>query len=124
MPVILVVEDEPNICEVIEDMLRQLNHEVRVAMTAAEAFRMAQAERPDAILLDIVLPDARGTVALDQLTTLRPDVPVIMVTANADEDLARQTLQRGAFDYITKPFTMTRLTEVLDAAITGAGGGR
>jgi two-component system, OmpR family, response regulator len=117
MAVILVVEDEVNICEVIVEILGQLGHEARVAGTAAEAVRLMREERPDAILLDIVLPDGRGTTVLDRLRRLRPDVPVVMVTANADEDIARETLKRGAVDYVMKPFDMGRLRTVLAAAL-------
>ncbi len=70
---------------------------------------MAETERPDAILLDINLPDASGTSTLDRLRQVRPEVPIIMLTANADEHLARDTLRRGAFDYVTKPFNLDHL---------------
>ena len=69
------------------------------------------------ILLDIALPDSGGTATLDRLRTLRPDVPIIMVTVNADEALACETLTRGAFDYIMKPFDFERLGRVLEAAV-------
>ena len=68
-------------------------------------------------LLDINLPDATGTQTLDELRVLRPDVPIIIVTANADEGLARETLTRGAFDYVFKPFDMDRIGQVLEAAL-------
>ena len=58
---------------------------------------------------------------MDQLRLLRSDVPIIMVTANADETLARETLTRGAFDYIMKPFDMGRLGQVLEAALEASG---
>jgi DNA-binding response OmpR family regulator len=66
------------------------------------------------ILLDIALPDSGGTATLDRLRTLRPDAPIIMATANADEALACETLTRGAFDYIMKPFDFERLGRVLE----------
>jgi CheY-like chemotaxis protein len=75
MAVILVVEDEPHICEIIVEILGQLGHEARVAGTAADAVNLVKAERPDAILLDIVLPDGRGTTVLDRLRSLRPTFP-------------------------------------------------
>jgi DNA-binding NtrC family response regulator len=117
MALILVIEDEENIREVIAEMVEQFNHQARLAATAADAVEMIKEERPAAILLDIVLPDATGTVLLDRLRKLLPDVPIIMVTANANEDLARETLKRGAFDYIIKPFTIERLRTVLEAAL-------
>jgi DNA-binding response OmpR family regulator len=114
---ILVVEDELPVRDTIVDILHHLNHDVRIAATASGAVEMARDERPDVVLLDILLPDARGTVVLDWLRTVRPDVPVVMVSANDNEALARQTLQRGAFDYITKPFDMDRLIAVVEAAL-------
>lgn len=119
MAVIMVVEDEPDISELIGTILRQLHHEARLVVTAAEALRMAQTARFDAILLDIFLPDATGTATLDQLRKLCPDVPIIMVTANVDGKLARETLKHGAFDYIVKPFDFDRLKTVLAAALAG-----
>src|SRR6059036_779516 len=88
-----------------------------VSGRSAFAYTFAKAERPDTILLDMNLPDANGTQTLDELRLLRPDVPIIMVTANADVRLARETLTRGAFDYVMKPFDMNHLGQVLDAAL-------
>ena len=116
-PVILIVEDEPALLEILSDMLERFDYDARLAGTAADAYAFAAAERPNAILLDINLPDATGTQMLDELRILRPDVPIIMVTANADEGLARETLTRGAFDYVLKPFDMDRIGQVLEAAL-------
>jgi len=116
-PVILVVEDEPALLEILSDMLERFDYDARLAGTAADAYALAAAERPNAILLDINLPDATGTQTLDELRILRPDVPIIIVTANADEGLARETLTRGAFDYVFKPFDMDRIGQVLEAAL-------
>jgi len=115
--VILVVEDEPALREILSDMLERFDYDVRLAGTAADAYAIAASERPNAILLDINLPDATGTQTLDELRVLRPDVPIIIVTANADEGLARETLTRGAFDYVFKPFDMDRIGQVLEAAL-------
>jgi DNA-binding NtrC family response regulator len=116
-PVILVVEDEPALLEILSDMLERFDYDVRLAGTAADAYAVAATERPNAILLDINLPDATGTQTLDELRVLRPGVPIIIVTANADEGLARETLTRGAFDYVFKPFDMDRIGQVLEAAL-------
>jgi FixJ family two-component response regulator len=79
-----------------------------------------QSERPAVILLDIGLPDAVGTSTLEWLQTLRPDIPVIVLTGNTDQRLARQMRQRGAFDYITKPFEIEHLERSLQAAVSTA----
>lgn len=117
MPIVLVVEDHEDTLELIGEMLRRLSYDVRTAMTAAEAVQRVAAERPDAILLDIKLPDAAGVAGLEQLRRLRPAAPIIMLTANTDVVIARETLKRGAFDYITKPFDIDRLKSVLETAL-------
>jgi DNA-binding response OmpR family regulator len=80
-PLILVVEDEVRVAEVIAEVLTESNYETRVALTAADALAIAEMDRPDAILLDINLPDSSGTSTLDRLRQLRADVPIIMLTA-------------------------------------------
>jgi CheY-like chemotaxis protein len=117
---ILVVEDDEEVRKVIAETVGQLGHEVRLARSAAEALVATRAERPDAILLDIALPDSNETATLDRLRTVRPDVPIIVVTANADLDVARATLHHGAFDYIMKPFEAPHLASVLQAALAAS----
>jgi DNA-binding NtrC family response regulator len=117
MATILIVEDESSVAQVIADVLRQMNHEPRVAETAGDALMIVETERPDAILLDINLPDSTGISTLDCLRQVRPDVPIIMVTGNTDAELACDTLKRGAFDYVMKPFNLDRLARVVEAAL-------
>jgi DNA-binding NtrC family response regulator len=121
MPIVLVVEDHADTLELVAEMLTRLSYQVRTAATAAQALRSVAADRPDAILLDVKLPDAAGVAGLEQLRKLLPAVPVIMLTANTDAVVARETLKRGAFDYITKPFDVDRLKSVLEAALATSG---
>jgi DNA-binding response OmpR family regulator len=113
----LVVEDDVAVSEVIAEVLTQSNYDARVAPTASDALASAEIERPDLILLDISLPDASGTSTLDRLRQLRSDVPIIMLTANADEQLARETLRRGAFDYVMKPVNLDELIRIVEFAL-------
>jgi two-component system nitrogen regulation response regulator NtrX len=117
MALILVVEDEAAVAELIAETLMQRGHETRLAVSAAHASLIVKTERPDLILLDINLPDSAGTLLLGRLRRLRPDVPIIMVTANTDNELARATLRRGAVDYISKPFNIDHLVQVIEAAL-------
>jgi DNA-binding NtrC family response regulator len=114
---VLIVEDQEEIAEILGEMVETLGHEVRFAATLNDAVATVRAEAPDAILLDIVLPDARETQGLDQLKAVGPKIPIIMVTANVDEDLGRELLKRGAFDYIMKPFDRDQLDRALTAAL-------
>ena len=117
MRVILTVEDDSQVAALLADTLIALGYAAHVARTAGDALMMAEIERPDAILLDVNLPDSSGVSTLDRLRQVRPDVPIIMVTGDADEELARETLSHGAFAYVMKPFNIDRLTRVLEAAL-------
>src|SRR5262249_6341348 len=115
--VILILEDEVAVAELIAETLIQGGAEARVAVSAAHASLIVKTERPDLILLDINLPDSAGTLALGRLRELQPDVPIIMLTANTDDELARATLRRGAFDYISKPFNIDHLMHAVGVAL-------
>lgn len=117
MPLVLVVEDHADTLDLVAQILTHLNYQVRTAASAAQALQSILADRPDAILLDIKLPDASGTAGLDALQSVMPAVPIVMLTGNTDAAVARETLKRGAFDYITKPFDAGRLKSVLEAAV-------
>ena len=117
MAVILVVEDEADVAELIAETLIQRGYEARVAVSAAHALMVVRSERPDVILLDINLPDSAGTLTLGRLRELWADVPIIMLTANTEDALARATLKRGAFDYISKPFDVDHLMSVVESAL-------
>jgi two-component system, NtrC family, nitrogen regulation response regulator NtrX len=117
MAIVLVVEDEVHVRLVLSEVLRTFNHDVRLAETAAAGVKAFKIERPDAVILDTMLPDASGTVVLDEMRKLRPDVPVVMMSGHADETFAQQARSHGAFDYLAKPFSVDRLVGVLTAAL-------
>jgi DNA-binding response OmpR family regulator len=120
-PSVLVVEDDRHVQDVLAVMTRELGYEVRLAATAAEALVSVDLERPDAVLLDMMLPDAAGTMTLESLRLRWPNLPVVMVSANVDEDVARGCLRLGAFDYVMKPFNVEQIERVLQAAIASSG---
>jgi two-component system phosphate regulon response regulator PhoB len=126
---ILVVEDEPDIQEVLDYNLRRDGHEVTLTSTAKEGLRLARDRRPDLILLDLMLPDGSGT---ELCKTLRQDatmrgVRVMMLTAKGEEIDRVLGFELGADDYIVKPFSvrelLLRVQSVLRRAGTEEGGG-
>src|SRR5688572_28543816 len=114
---ILVVENDAPLLEALAETVGGLGYDATLATSAADAVTLAELARPDAILLDIGVPDLAGMSTLERLKAVHPDVPVIMVAATAAEKFARESLERGAFDYVTKPFNVSYLTEVLRFAI-------
>lgn len=115
-PTILLVDDEPALREMVGDMLRSDGYTVVTAANCREAMAVFDASVPDAVLLDVMLPDGDGFGLFRSLRAQR-DVPVLFLSAR-DEDSARlQGLGLGADDYITKPFLLHELRLRLRAVL-------
>ena len=108
-PRILVVDDEPGIRAFIERALAADSYAMRSAATGAEALRMAQSTRYDLIILDLVIPDMPGQVILERLLAIHPDQVVLVLSCLADVASKVECLERGAQDYLTKPFSLAEL---------------
>jgi len=107
-PTILVVDDEPAIVDVLTYNLKKAHYRVLVARDGLSAVEIAKKERPDLIVLDLMLPGMDG---LEVCSSLRRDgdVPIIMLTAR-DEEVDRVVgLELGADDYVVKPFSVREL---------------
>jgi two-component system phosphate regulon response regulator PhoB len=116
---ILVVEDEPAIQELIAVNLEHAGHRVQRAASAAEADAIIRDVRPDLILLDWMLPDLSGTAFARRLRAdaRMKDVPIIMLTARAQESDKVEGLESGADDYVTKPFSPKELLARIKAVL-------
>lgn len=115
-PTILLVDDEPALCEMVGDMLRSDGYTVVTATNCREAMSVFEESVPDAVLLDVMLPDGDGFGLFRSLRAQR-DVPVLFLSAR-DEDSARlEGLGLGADDYITKPFLLHELRLRLRAVL-------
>ena len=115
-PRILVVDDEPQILRALETNLRAAGYEVDTAATAESALATAAARRPEAVILDLLLPDGRGTEVARELRTWS-SAPIIVLSAVGDEAEKVEALDGGADDYVTKPFGMDELLARLRAAM-------
>lgn len=107
---ILIVDDEPQILLGLTDALEFEGFRVVTAATGAEAVSTHRRERPDAVLLDLMLPDQNGYQVCQQIRETDARVPVIMLTARAQESDKIRGLDFGADDYVTKPFSVGELT--------------
>jgi CheY-like chemotaxis protein len=114
---ILVVDDEPQVGTMLSDILGEFGYVVQTAVRGAEALQLIPEFHPDAVLLDLQMPGMSGVETLEHLRRDHPHLPVVIVTANADVDVARGTLGQGAFDYVRKPFELDVLARVVAAAI-------
>lgn len=121
---ILVVEDEPGIAFALDADLQTEGYDVTVAATGDGALRLAQFEKFDLILLDVMLPGKDGFEICRTLRRGGSDVPIILLTAKAQEAEKVMGLDLGSDDYVTKPFSPRELRARVKAALRRRGGGR
>jgi two-component system KDP operon response regulator KdpE len=119
-PQILVVDDEPQIVRGLTVILRNAGYDVDAAGSKGEALDALSAHPPDALVLDLVLPDGSGVEVCDAVRSWS-SLPIIVLSAVGDEREKVRALDAGADDYITKPFGTGELLARLRAALRRAG---
>lgn len=110
---ILIVDDERELLQQLEGFLRVRGCTVLTAASGEEALAALAHAQPALVLLDIKMPGLDGLVTLKKIKALRPDLPVIMMTALEDQSLMAQASALGAYEHILKPFNLTVLGELL-----------
>jgi two-component system OmpR family response regulator len=119
---VLIVDDEPNIVDVITMALRYQGFETASAGTGREALAAVQSFRPQVMVLDVMLPDMEGFEVAERLGAQRGHVPIIFLTArDATEDKLRG-LTTGGDDYMTKPFSLEELVARIRVILRRSGG--
>jgi DNA-binding response OmpR family regulator len=121
---ILVVDDEPEICEVTRNFLAKRDYEVFTAGNVQEAVSSVKRDKPQLILLDVRLGSESGMDVLRQAKEIDKEIKIIMVTALDDEETIRQAKALGADDYIAKPFTAGFLDDFVMQKISRLGLGK
>ena len=116
MPSVLVIDDEPNVRYSLEVSLQDEGIEVFSAATGREGIANVEKRAPDAVILDVCLPDMLGMVAFDRIHQVDPKLPVVMITAFTTTKTAIEAMKRGAFDYLLKPVDLHQLRDVPDKA--------
>jgi two-component system phosphate regulon response regulator PhoB len=108
---ILVIEDEPDIQQILDYNLREKGHKVFIAGKGEEGLRLAREKRPDLVLLDLMLPDIPGTEVCKTLKSdpLTRNIQVVMLTAKGEEIDRVVGFELGADDYVVKPFSVREL---------------
>lgn len=114
---ILIVDDEPDIGTMLQEYFVPQGYQVDVALHAGDAVMLASLDRPDAVILDLMLPDVSGEHIFEQLRALDRSIAIVLLTGMADETAARALLRAGAFDYLRKPPDFGRLHSVVALAV-------
>ncbi len=123
MAKILIIEDQEALCNLYRTVLRKFNHDTVFATTGAAGVAAAQADRPDLIVLDLLLPEMPGTEVAEKLKELGilPDVPLIVTTALDEMDAQIIGDSLGAAAVLNKPFSVTSIIELLNDLLEDTG---
>jgi two-component system, OmpR family, phosphate regulon response regulator PhoB len=120
MTSVLVVDDDPDVCDLVRYKLEQSGFDVRRASDGDQALREVDAEIPDLVLLDIMMPGMSGLEVLERWRAngATEKLPVIMLTAKAQENDVERGFELGADDYVIKPFSPRELARRVTAVLS------
>jgi len=113
----LIVDDEPDICELLDMTLGRMDINTHAAETVAEAMALLARNKYDICLTDMRLPDGDGIELVKVIQSEYPDIPVAVITAHGNVESAVQALKNGAFDFISKPVELQSLRKMVATAI-------
>ena len=120
-PVVLIVDDEPDIRELLAITLNRMELDSRTATDVASAQKLLRGERFDLCLTDMNLPDGNGLGLVEWIQANTPAVPVAVITAHGNVESAVKALKLGAFDFVSKPLDLTGLRKLVSVAIKASG---
>jgi two-component system response regulator PilR (NtrC family) len=116
-PAVLIVDDEPDLCELLSITLQRMELSPRTASNVAAAQRMLKTEQFDLCLTDMQLPDGDGLELVEWIQQYCPDVPVAVITAHGNVETAVRALKLGAYDFVSKPLDLAGLRKLVSTAI-------
>lgn len=114
---ILVVDDNPNLLELIKMRLESADYRVSATAEEEAALRLLREQVFDLCIVDLMLANGDGLTLMDQIRTIRPDVPTIILTAHGTIESAVEAMRRGAYSYLTKPFERSDLLLQIERAL-------
>jgi putative nucleotidyltransferase with HDIG domain len=114
---ILVVDDEPHVRTMIGSTLERQGYDVQLASSGREGLEILERNAFDLVLTDIIMQDGNGITLLDRIHGQQPQLPVVMVTAIHDISVAIDSMRRGAYDYLLKPFEREHLINTVQRAL-------
>jgi len=118
---VLVVDDEPDIRELLEITLMRMGLQVKCAEDYTTATRLLQTESFDFCLTDMKLPDGDGITLVEYIQQHEPDMPVAVITAHGNMELAIKAMKAGAYDFVSKPVSLDKLRNLIEKGIQTAG---
>jgi FixJ family two-component response regulator len=119
-PLVTIVDDDESVRESVPDLLRELGFDVRAFASAEEFLGSPSMDDTRCLLLDIAMPGMSGPALQQELTRRQRRIPIVFITANADDSLRPQLLAAGAVDCLLKPFSESALLEAVTTALRAA----
>ena len=111
---ILIVDDSPDICKLLEELLQPCDYDIMVCTDGKKALDFVLDEEPCVVLLDYMMPEIDGITVLKQIRAQTPEVKVIIITGAGTEEVAVEAMKAGADDYVTKPFKSQKVLDVCE----------
>ncbi len=109
MKKIVVIDDEVDMVDLLKAFLEIQGYEAFTATNARAGMDIIKEVKPDLVLLDVIMPQVSGLECLQAIKQLFPEMIVIVISGLQDESIAKEAIELGAYDYITKPFDLSRL---------------
>jgi FixJ family two-component response regulator len=119
-PLVSVVDDDESVRDSLPDLLKEFGYEVQTFASAEEFLASEFLDRTQCLLLDITMPGMSGRELHQELARQRRSIPVVFITANADDSVRPQLLEAGAVEYLFKPFTDSALLDAVTTALRAA----
>ncbi len=113
---ILVVDDDPDIREVLKDRLESLCYNVFAGASGVEALELLEKQNPQIVLMDIEMPEMSELEALKEIRKRQIDITVVMITAHGTIERAVEAIRQGAYDFIPKPFEPDHIALIVQSA--------
>jgi two-component system response regulator HydG len=114
---VLIIDDERPVLMTVEALLKRHGYHVDAAATASQGLKLLKSNSPSVVLLDLQLPDAHGLEMLDRIKTELPKAQVIILTAHDSLHNAIESIKRGAYHFISKPYAPEELLSLVEKAL-------
>ena len=118
MAKILVIDDEQGIRNLLDTLLRRKGYDVVLAESGSKGLELFRRERPDVIVLDLIMPEMTGLAVLRQIRSLDPKKPVIVLTGAGTAEAEQQVRALGVTEYVEKEFSLHRLGDALNRLLS------
>lgn len=121
MAKIMVIDDEQGVCDLLRKVFEPEGYEVKTEIDPVKALELVEKEKPNCILLDIKMPKIDGIELLSKIKQFNKDISVIMITGYGNLESAMESMKLGAYDYITKPFDLEFIKNMVKRCLESGG---